>query len=332
MGVVYRAYQHSLRRHVAIKIIPNRLLKTPEQKARFYLEAEAAAGLEHPGIVSVQDVGERNGVHYYVMALVEGGSLAGYVGGDKRLPLERTAEIIEQTCYAVQHAHDRAVIHRDIKPANILLNNEGLPRLTDFGLAKIDGGEELTMTGQVMGTPSYMSPEQAEGKNHKLTNRTDVYSLGATLYALIAGVPPFAADTLLDTLRQVQTQKPLPLGSEVPLDLQVICLKCLEKSPAERYESAADLAADLHSYRNGYPISARPASAAKRAIAWTRRNPLVAALLGVVALTLIGATVVSGTYAFQAQRALEQAENARSGPRRSYRKNLSICQRGNSGE
>ena len=308
MGVVYRAFQHSLRRHVALKIIPTRLLRSGEQVARFYLEAEAAGGLDHPGIVPVQDVGESNGVHYYAMALVEGGSLAQYVGAGDRLPAERIAELIEQVSHAVQYAHDHAVIHRDIKPANIMLDKQGRPRLCDFGLAKVmDADDGLTVTGQVMGTPSYMAPEQAQGKSHAITNRTDVYALGATMYALLSGKPPFTADTLFGTLQMVQNATPAPLAESTPLDLRTICEKCLAKEPGARYQSAAALANDLRRYLDGYPISARPVAPWQRVARWVRRNPLIATMVGAIATTLLLSTVVSTWFGVEASR---QAANA----------------------
>ena len=308
MGTVYRAYQRSLNRQVALKIISSHLLRSGEQVARFYLEAEAAASLDHPGIVPVFDVGEAGGVHYYAMALVEGGSLAQHVGEGVRLSHRRATEILEQAARAVQHAHDRAVIHRDIKPANILLDPEGHPHITDFGLAKIVGGDELTMTGQVMGTPSYMAPEQAEGKNHAISTRADVYSLGATLYALLSGRPPFAADTVLDTLRQVQNETPAKLGNAIPLDLRTICEKCLAKQPDQRYATSAALAADLKNFLDGFPIAARPVGPWLRTVRWARRNPLVASLLGTIATILVVASIVSTTLAVRTQQALERAD------------------------
>ncbi|MEM9352092.1 MAG: protein kinase [Planctomycetota bacterium] len=312
MGTVYRAWQRSLKRWVALKIIPSQLLSSSEQAARFYLEAEAAAGLDHPGIVRVEDVGETAGVHYYAMALVEGGSLAKHSRGKHLFGPRRAAEIMEQVCRAVQHAHDRAVIHRDIKPANIMLDLEGQPRLTDFGLAKLaHGGDELTVTGQVMGTPSFMAPEQAEGKNFAISTRTDVYSLGATLYALLAGRPPFEGGTLLNTLRQVQKAPPAALSKSVPADLRTICEKCLEKQPDERYASAAALADDLRSYLRGYPIAARKVSAATHAVRWAKRNPAVASLLALVAVVLVGASIVSTAFGIQARAAQAEAEAAR---------------------
>jgi len=313
MGVVYKAYQHSLRRHVALKIIPDRLLRTAAEIARFQIEAEAAASLDHPGIVPVYEVGERFGVHYYSMALIEGGSLAAHVG-DKaaRLEQRKAAEIIEQVCHAVQYAHDRAVIHRDLKPENILLDKKGHPRLTDFGLAKVLKEDEgLTMTGQVMGTPRYMAPEQATGNQSELSNRTDVYSLGSTLYALLAGRPPFGAETLLQTIKQVAESPPPPLTQFAPNvapDLQTICEKCLSKRPSDRYESAKKMADDLQCYLDGYPIAARPLGRWTRGYLWCRRNPAVATLLTVTATTLLVATIVSTFFGIQARQQLARAE------------------------
>lgn len=309
MGTVYRAYQRSLNRDVAIKIIPTQFIRTPQEEARFYLEAEAAAKLDHPGIVAVQDVGQHSGVHYYTMPLVSGGSLDRYVGQMERLTRERAAELIEAVARAVQYAHDRAVIHRDIKPANILLDEEGKPRLTDFGLAKmINTADQLTMTGQVMGTPSYMAPEQAEGDTAAISTHTDVYSLGATLYALLAGKPPFAGNTLFKTLEQVRRLPPPPLSDSVPIDLRTICQKCLEKEPRNRYASASELADDLRRYLDGFPIAARPAGRVRQTAAWARRNPVEAALWGAVAATLLGATIVSSMLYFKAEHNLDLAE------------------------
>ena len=318
MGEVYQAYQHSLRRQVALKLIPERYLPTPDQVARFQIEAESAASLDHPGIVPVYEVGQRFDVHFYSMALVEGGSLADYVGKDKtnrekpRLPVREAAELMEQVCHAVQYAHDRAVIHRDIKPANILLDEKRKPRLTDFGLAKVLKEEEdLTMTGQVMGTPSYMAPEQASGKQKDISNRTDVYALGATLFALVSGRAPFAAETALTTIKQVVDKRPPQLSEfvpDVPLDLQTICDKCLSKRPVDRYESAEALADDLRRYLDGFPISARPQGWLMRGYLWSRRNPGIAASLAAFVLTLVVASIVSTGFAFEARRQLALSE------------------------
>lgn len=316
MGEVHRAYQRSLRRHVALKLIPERLLPTPDQVARFQIEAEAAASFDHPGIVPVYEVGEHYGMHYYSMALVEGGSFDDYVGRDKtgkdkpRLPMREAAELIEQVCHAVQYAHDRAVIHRDIKPANILLDKQKKPRLTDFGLAKVlKEQDDLTMTGQVMGTPSYMAPEQASGRQQDISNRTDVYALGATLFALIAGRAPFGAANAYETIKEVE-KKQAPLLSEfvpdVPADLQTICEKCLAKRPMDRYESADDLADDLRRYLDGFPIAARPQGWLMRGYLWSRRNPGIAASLATIAATLVVAAVVSTWFAIQTSQALAE--------------------------
>ena len=307
MGVVYRAYHRSLRRTVALKIITGGGLRDEIDIARFHLEAEAAARLDHPGIIPVYDVGEHNGNHYYAMAYVEGPSLSNFVGKQgQSLDPRRAAELMEQVCHAVQYAHDRAVIHRDLKPANIMLENGEIPRLADFGLAKNMHEEDgLTMTGQVMGTPSYMAPEQATGKLDQISNRTDVYSLGATLYALLAGKPPFSGGTLLETIHQVVRTEPKPLTqivSTVPRDLQTISEKCLAKRPEDRYASAADVAADFRRYLDGFPISARPLAPWARCLRWCQRNPLEATLLAVTVAALIVGTIVSVRYGLEANR------------------------------
>jgi len=312
MGVVYKAYHRSLRRTVALKIIPGGGLRDEIDIARFHIEAEAAARLDHPGIIPVYDVGEHQGNHYYAMAYIDGPSLSQYVGYDaKLLPPRRAAELMEQVSHAVQYAHDRAVIHRDLKPANIMLENGQIPRLADFGLAKNMGQDDgLTMTGQVMGTPSYMAPEQASGKLDEISNRTDVYSLGATLYALLAGKPPFSGNTMLETIRQVVRAEPESLtlvSHAVPRDLQTICEKCLAKSPSDRYPSAADLADDLRRFLDGFPISARPLSPWARSLRWCQRNPLETSLLTITATALIVGTIVSVRFGLEANRALAAA-------------------------
>ncbi len=314
MGVVYKAYQKKLRRTVALKVIGSGSLCSPEDIARFHIEAEAAARLNHPGIVPVYDVGEHEGTHYYSMECVEGESLAKYIGAhNPRLDPRRATQLIEKVCRAVQFAHDRAVIHRDLKPANIMLDKEGQPRLTDFGLAKVLQEEEgLTMTGQVMGTPNYMAPEQAKGQVERISNRTDVYSLGATLYALLSGAPPFVGKNLMETLRKVESATPEPLsfhGSPVPLDLWTICEKSLAKRPEDRYESAGAMADDLERYLSGFPISARAVGPWMRTYRWCQRNPLVAALIGAVAGTMLVATIVSISFAIQTKAALGRAEH-----------------------
>jgi serine/threonine protein kinase len=312
MGVVYKAHQRKVGRVVALKVIASGSLCAPEDIARFHDEATAAGRLNHPGIVPVYDAGEHDGTHFFSMAYVEGSSLASFVGADKpRLEVRRAAALMEKVCRAVQYAHDRAVIHRDIKPANIMLDKSGNPLLTDFGLAKLVGNEGLTMTGQVMGTPNYMAPEQARGQQDLMSTRTDVYSLGATLYALLAGAPAFAGKNLIETLRKVESAAPEPLtykGSPVPLDLWIICEKALAKRPDDRYDSAGALADDLDRFLNGFPISARAVGPTTRLVRWSQRNPIIAALIGTVAATLVIATIVSLALAVKARAEKARAE------------------------
>ncbi len=313
MGVVYKAYHRSLRRTVALKIITGGGLRDEIDIARFHIEAEAAARLDHPGIIPVYDVGEHKGNHYYAMAYVNGPPLSKFVGPTaKKLPPRRVAEIMEQVCRAVQYAHDRAVIHRDLKPANIMLENDEIPRLADFGLAKNMHEEEgLTMTGQVMGTPSYMAPEQARGKLDEISNRTDVYSLGATLYALLAGKPPFAGGTMLETIRQVVRTDPEPLTQiqhTIPQDLQTICEKCLAKAPQDRYASADEVADDLRRFLGGFPISARPLGFWARGYRLCQRHPVEASLLALTLAAIVIGSIVSVNFGIQANRALAVAK------------------------
>lgn len=314
MGIVYRARQRSLNRLVALKLIRSGELAGAEELSRFRREAEAAAALEHPAIVPVYEVGEDQGFVYFSMGLVEGGSLAERVN-ESALPERQAAEFVELVARGVAYAHQQGVIHRDLKPANILLDKQNQPKITDFGLAKrIQDDKELTTTGQVLGTPAYMPPEQARGDLSQIGPASDIYSLGAILYRLLAGRAPFQAASLVDTLHDVLTAEPLPPRKLVPnlaADLETICLKCLEKQPEKRYPTAAALADDLQRWRNGEPIQARRSTATERAWKWARRNPVIATLSGSLALALTIGTIVSTIFGLNANYVSKKEREAR---------------------
>lgn len=275
MGVVYLARQVSLNRMVALKMILSGEFAGPADVERFYSEAESAAQLDHPGIVPIYEIGEHEGHHFYSMGLVQGDSLAANTAIGP-LPSKTAAELTQKVALAIQYAHDHGVIHRDLKPANILLDKDGQPRVTDFGLAKrVRGDSELTRTGQVLGTPSYMPPEQASGKLAEIGPAADIYALGAILYTLLTGRPPFQAASSMETLLQVLEQAPVRprlLNARLPRDLETITLKCLEKSKQSRYGTAQELADDLGRYLRDEPIKARRTSTTVRALRWVRRN------------------------------------------------------------
>ena len=303
MGVVYRARQVSLNRPVALKMILSGNLAGEEDIKRFHIEAEAAANLDHPGIVPIYEIGEHDGQHFFSMGFVAGTSLAAKVAAGP-LPPREAATLTMQVAEAMQYAHERNVIHRDLKPANVLLDRQGQPRVTDFGLAKrLQADSGLTQTGQVMGTPSYMPPEQAEG--NLVGPAADVYALGAILYCLLTGRPPFQAASPMETLIQVVGQEPVPvrqLNPSVPRDLETICLKCLAKEPERRCASAAALAQELGRFLAGKPILARPVGTTERLWRWCRRNPVMAGLSGAAAVSLIAGTVVSTLFGIRANR------------------------------
>ena len=261
MGVVYRAKQNSLGRTVAVKMVREAHLATPADAARFRDEAEAAARLKHPNIVTVHEFGNNDGQAYFCMEFVDGPSLSQYVAKHGPLPPRDAARIVAAVARAVHHAHSEGILHRDLKPANVLLANAVLPKVTDFGLAKrIDRAESLTKTGAVIGTPSYMAPEQATGRK-ELTPAADVYSLGAILYELLTARPPFQASNAMDTLLLVLEQDPVrprDLNPSVDRDIELICLKCLQKPVDLRYATAAELAAELEAYAAGEAVSTRP--------------------------------------------------------------------------
>jgi eukaryotic-like serine/threonine-protein kinase len=296
MGVVYQARQVSLDRIVAVKMILAGALASQQIVERFQREARAAALLDHPGIVPIYEVGVHNDQHFFSMGYIDGESLATKLAAG---PMEskEAAALVVQISHAIQYAHERGVIHRDIKPSNILLDRRGVPRVADFGLAKrVDEGTELTGTGQILGTPSYMPPEQAACQVDSIGPESDVYSLGAMLYAMVTGRPPFQAASSVETLRQVIDEEVIPpvqLDRTIPKDLETIILKCLDKSRPRRYSSAQLLREDLERFLDDRPILARPVTSIEKGWRWCRRNPIVAGLSTLVSVLVIGTATLS---------------------------------------
>ena len=290
-GVVYRARQKSLNRIVALKVIGLGHWATDAHLKRFRREAEAAASLDHSGIVPIYEVGERDGSCYFSMKLVEGGQLD-EVAKHEPMSIRRAVELIAKIARTVQYAHEHSILHRDIKPGNILLDGKGEPHLTDFGLARLVETEStVTRTLEVLGTPSYMAPEQAVGNNAGISSVTDVYGLGAVLYQLLTGHPPFAGGTTYETIKlllDTEPRQPRLWNSKIDRDLSTICLKCLEKDPKRRYSSALVLAEDLERWLKHEPIQARHTGIFARARKWVRRNP-TSALLAASLITLVAA-------------------------------------------
>jgi tetratricopeptide (TPR) repeat protein/tRNA A-37 threonylcarbamoyl transferase component Bud32 len=304
MEVVYKARQDRPVRIVALKMLLGGSHSSAERRARFRAEADAIAQLRHPNIVQVFEAGEHDDLPFLTLEFCDGGSLAKQLGGMPQLPAS-AAQRMELLARAVHHAHQAGIVHRDLKPANVLLTAEGQLKVSDFGLAKAER-PEITATGAVLGTPSYMAPEQAEGRR-EVGPATDVYALGAMLYELLTGRPPFLAESALDTVYQVVNEEPLPprrLNAKIPPDLETICLKCLHKAPGRRYISAGELADDLGRWQRGEPIRARPAGRFERAGKWTRRRPAAAALLGVSVLAVLGLAALAGVAVWQWQTAV----------------------------
>src|SRR5438128_1080356 len=288
-GVVYRARQKSLNRIVALKVIGLGHWATEAHLKRFRMEAEAAAHLDDPRIIPIYEIGERDGACYFSMKFIEGGQLDKIVGSEL-MPVRKAAELTAKLARTLDYAHQHGVLHRDVKPGNILIDTKGEPHLTDFGLARLVETEStVTRTLEVLGTPSYMAPEQAAGKNTQLTRATDVYGLGAVLYQLLTGHPPFAGATTYETVRIVLETQPRQLrlcNPKVDRDLETICLKCLEKEPAKRYASAEALAEDIERFLRNEPIRSRRSSRFEHVWRWCKRKPLVASLIAVLILVV----------------------------------------------
>jgi eukaryotic-like serine/threonine-protein kinase len=294
MGVVYKARQRSLNRLVALKMIRAGSLAKPEDLARFRVEAEAVAKLRHPNIIQIYDIGEHDGLPYFALELLEGGSLDEMLAGTPQ-PGERSAATLATLARAIHAAHEAGIIHRDLKPSNVLYASEGVPKITDFGLAKRLEETGQTETGQVLGSPSYIPPEQAQGLSKNVGPTADVYALGAILYETLTGRPPFKGTSPLDTVMQVLHDEPVPpsrLSPHVPRDLETICLKCLTKEPHRRYSTALALAEDLDRYLANQPVRARRTPPLEKGLKWARRRPTYSAL-GAVGILIAACALVA---------------------------------------
>jgi serine/threonine-protein kinase len=314
MGVVYKAKHLRLKRIVALKMVIAGAHAGPQQLARFFIEAEAIAQLQHPNIVQVYEIGDQAGLPFFALEYVDGGCLQDKLDGKPQKPRD-AARMAETLAKAMAYAHMQGIIHRDLKPANVLLTTDGEPKITDFGLAKkLEEDSSQTKSGTLMGTPHYMAPEQARGDTHDVGPLADVYALGVILYEMLTGRTPFVGTSIMETLRQVQQQEPVPphrLQPAVPADLDTITLKCLQKDPAKRYPSADALADDLRRFLSDQPILARPVGPLERTWRWCRRNPRVAALSAAVLGLLVTVAVTSTVMAFKISAEHAEAVAAR---------------------
>jgi eukaryotic-like serine/threonine-protein kinase len=314
MGVVYKAVQARLNRVVALKMVLAGAHASPGQLARFLTEAEAVARLAHPNIVQIYEIGEHQGLPYFSLEYVDGDSLARKIAGKPRPPGE-AAGVVGLLAQAIHFAHQAGIVHRDLKPANVLLTRDGIPKLTDFGLAKrLEGDAGQTRSGTLLGTPAYMAPEQARGDIKEVSPLADTYALGVILYELLTGRPPFVGASVADTIHQIETQEPVPprqLQPNVPRDLETICLRCLQKEPLKRFPSAEVLARDLHHFLAGEPIEARPVGSLERLWRWCKRNPRVAALSGAVLGLLVTVAVTSSVLLVKIAQEKAQTERER---------------------
>jgi hypothetical protein len=326
MGVVYHAREVRLNRPCAIKMILAGGHASPEAATRFLAEAEAVARLHHPNVVQIHRIGEAGGLPFLELEYVEGGSLAAALDGTP-WPAKRAAALVELLARAIAAAHGHGLVHRDLKPGNVLVSVDGTPKIIDFGLARMLAADSrLTATGSVLGTPSYMAPEQAAGRTKEVGPAADIYALGAIFYELLTGRPPFRAPTALQTLEQVKSANPVApsrLVPSTPRDAETIALKCLQKEPGRRYAAADELAEDLRRFRAGEPIRARRVRTAERLWLWSRRNPVVAGLTGSVAVLVVAVAIGSSIAAVIFNR--QAQANRRQAAALAFDRGLSLC-------